>query len=1131
MKISVQSFNGVAPKVNPRYLGEGGAQISSNVEAIGRSLRPLFGLGSALSSVTVASNAATIYRYGQDAANENQYWFAWTSDVDVCRGQVSGDTEEWTFYTGDGAPKATYNAIRGADPTLAAGEYRPLGLPFPTTPLAAAAGGVNADEEPALVTLNPSVVQQIGLEYGLHFSVDGQQSWMTLDMSRYNLVAESSDYTKWRTNYFNSVTLTQNAITAPDGTNTAAKMQRINVSYNAIGVALAAMTVGATYTWSIYVKGLNATRSVFRINRLAPTPITETAVLKVNWSAGVPSLHSLSNGTHTISAVGNGWYRLSVTFTLPETFTVETLPLHFYVQPQDGGSSTEGIYVWGAQVERGSAATPYIETQGGIGQTVTPWAIADAFLAFSSFATAAVVGSNTVTVTSIDTGDDAKLAVRYGSGETTLIGGVGAATGTNGTAPECYMPYTSDGAELRQIWLSTAESGGYVNVPVTVPATIGFGTPIDWVSAINAAAISNITATDAGAFIKLTRTTTGRTSRINVKARYYKPPVTDTVTPNVWESTSTPAIDKIVYFRATGSDVGAATATPATCTITSTLLGKLPQNSKAQYRTAIGGTYSDVYLDDTSPSAVAAAFDAKADLTAVVTAAAVTVSTTATGVNAFLEIKWPIENDAVITGEGVTLELGTKETRTYVYTWVNTEGGLTMESAPSDASNEVEVYPNQTVQLTSFPSAVVSGFLSDNLTVRIYRTTTDTYLFVAELALVAAAAWSASGDFTVGTIATKVFFAGTDAEETRYYRCIKPTGAGAGDAAEVTDTTYWTRISGVVSTTTGWTDTVRADSLGEECPSVLWTPPPETLSGLTNLPNGMMAGFVGRDVYFCEPYRPYAWPENYILSLDAPIVGLAAVDTTLCALTKESPYFIQGTAPALMTQVRADVAQACVSKRSIASMGGVVFYASPDGLVMLAPSGSKIVTEERFSRAQWQELNPSSIHGYGHDAKYFGFFTGADNVNNAWIPAANGGFVFDTKTGEFYLHSTSSLAGYADPRNDTLYLTDSTTIKAWEGGATRALGRWRSKVFTMPRETFFSCVQLEADSYGSAGDVQLQIRRDGVNVFASAQNITSRRPIRLPATAVGRDWEIDITSRCEVFNVIMAQSMAELADG
>ena len=48
MKISIQSFKGVSPRVNPRYLDEGGAQVALNVEAFGQSVKPMKDLSAAL---------------------------------------------------------------------------------------------------------------------------------------------------------------------------------------------------------------------------------------------------------------------------------------------------------------------------------------------------------------------------------------------------------------------------------------------------------------------------------------------------------------------------------------------------------------------------------------------------------------------------------------------------------------------------------------------------------------------------------------------------------------------------------------------------------------------------------------------------------------------------------------------------------------------------------------------------------------------------------------------------------------------------------------------------------------------------------------------------------------------------
>ena len=172
-----------------------------------------------------------------------------------------------------------------------------------------------------------------------------------------------------------------------------------------------------------------------------------------------------------------------------------------------------------------------------------------------------------------------------------------------------------------------------------------------------------------------------------------------------------------------------------------------------------------------------------------------------------------------------------------------------------------------------------------------------------------------------------------------------------------------------------FTDDVEPDGLGEELPTLTWAAPPQNLQGLINLPNGMMAGFVGRDIYFCDPYHPHAWPLEYVQTVDFQIVGLGRMDTTLVVLTTGTPYFIQGTHPDNMAIVKSEFEQACVSKKSIVPIMGGVVYAAPDGLMLLSSAGSKIVTEQLFSFAQWQAyFKPESIHAYQQDNQYIAFY-------------------------------------------------------------------------------------------------------------------------------------------------------------
>lgn len=313
---------------------------------------------------------------------------------------------------------------------------------------------------------------------------------------------------------------------------------------------------------------------------------------------------------------------------------------------------------------------------------------------------------------------------------------------------------------------------------------------------------------------------------------------------------------------------------------------------------------------------------------------------------------------------------------------------------------------------------------------------------------------------------------------------------------------------------TTYTDNIVAELLSEELPSLTWSAPPAALSGLTNLPNGIIAGFVGRDVYFCDPYHPHAWPQNYVQSLDYPVVGLGRMDTTLAVLTRGTPYFIQGSHPDSMTAVRSDLEQACVAKRSIVSTNGVVIYASPDGLVMLSSSGSKLLTENLFTRAQWQQyFEPESIHAYSHDLKYIGFY---DNGTT------RGGFIFDPTSGQFILHDIYAVSGYTDLRRDKLFVAfEDRTISEWLAGATKSYV-WKSKKFTLPNILSFSCAKLEAEAY----PVTAKFYIDGV--LTHTQTVAGRGPFRLPGTP-GRDMEVQIEGSVDVFSFAVAQSMQELA--
>lgn len=103
----VSGFSGMTPKVSPRLLGESNAQVATNCDFRAGSLGNLLGLSQVM-NLEKTPPVLSMHRHLQNEADEDQYWFHWTSDVDVVTGLQAEDTEEFTYFTGDAYPKMTF---------------------------------------------------------------------------------------------------------------------------------------------------------------------------------------------------------------------------------------------------------------------------------------------------------------------------------------------------------------------------------------------------------------------------------------------------------------------------------------------------------------------------------------------------------------------------------------------------------------------------------------------------------------------------------------------------------------------------------------------------------------------------------------------------------------------------------------------------------------------------------------------------------------------------------------------------------------------------------------------------------------------------------------------------------------
>ena len=153
-----------------------------------------------------------------------------------------------------------------------------------------------------------------------------------------------------------AVTITNNSITAPNGTLTADSIvENTTNTQHYVGVLSGLTLTAVPYTISAYLKKANRNwASVGLFNG------TDSKSAWFNLDTG--TIGTINAGvTATIADAGNGWYRCSVTRTMA---AVSNNFVAFSPQISDGSSShlgngLVGVYCWGAQLELGSTATTY----------------------------------------------------------------------------------------------------------------------------------------------------------------------------------------------------------------------------------------------------------------------------------------------------------------------------------------------------------------------------------------------------------------------------------------------------------------------------------------------------------------------------------------------------------------------------------------------------------------------------------------------------------------------------------------------------------------------------------------------------------------------------------------------------
>lgn len=315
---------------------------------------------------------------------------------------------------------------------------------------------------------------------------------LLIEEARTNLMFPSNATTGW-TPSSGLVVATANAATSPDGTTNATKLATNDTASGFhIWYKTYSGAVNTAYCASVYLKAGEYTRAQIAFDNSSFAIITGALFDLANGTVVATN----GGSTATITPVGNGWYRCSVTATSDAdggNYVVSLNPVPSSVTTFNSvytpASTGLGVYVYGVQVEAGGFATSFVPTVSAsvtrsadvatmVGNNFTNWynqttgTLAVTFDASANSDATYVSASNgTITQNSAhidnDAGTSTMRAVYYSGGTAVATLGLGAISTVGATNRIATAYAVNDFAASRNGGAIATDTLGAVPVGLT----------------------------------------------------------------------------------------------------------------------------------------------------------------------------------------------------------------------------------------------------------------------------------------------------------------------------------------------------------------------------------------------------------------------------------------------------------------------------------------------------------------------------------------------------------------------------------------------------------------------------------------------------------------------------------------
>ena len=270
----------------------------------------------------------------------------------------SGDsTPEWTRFTA--TVDCSASGLSGLNQIRI--NFRPIPSPSDGTNTVDV-WGAQLEEGSTATDYIPTTTTISGAPRFDHDPVTGESLGLLIEESRTNqlLYSEQFDNIAWTKSL---VTVTSNAIVAPDGVTTADKLTATNTANESRHIRQdSSIVAGKSYTQSVFAKAGEIT-----VLQIAPSTKFTNDFQNFDLSTG--QLGSGGSGSATIEPYPNGWYRCSMTRDSVDSDGQGRMLFAIVESATSGRAESfqadagDGLYLWGSQLETGSS-TSYIPTSG-----------------------------------------------------------------------------------------------------------------------------------------------------------------------------------------------------------------------------------------------------------------------------------------------------------------------------------------------------------------------------------------------------------------------------------------------------------------------------------------------------------------------------------------------------------------------------------------------------------------------------------------------------------------------------------------------------------------------------------------------------------------------------------------------